>query len=108
MPWLFLLAYWCSGLAGLIYEVCWTRLLTLYLGHTTAAASAVVGAFLGGLAVGAAIAGRLALRLTRRASLFAYLALELAVAGVALVLPLEVRAFTPVLRVAYSNGDPGF
>lgn len=107
MPWLFLVAYWCSGLAGLIYEVCWTRLLTLYLGHTTAAASAVVGAFLGGLAVGAAFAGRLALRLSRRASLFAYLALELAVAIVALTLPLEVRAFTPLLRLAYSNGDPG-
>jgi spermidine synthase len=107
MPWLFLLAYWCSGLAGLIYEVCWTRLLTLYLGHTTAAASAVVGAFLGGLAVGAAVAGRLAVGLTRRTSLFAYLALELAVAVVALVLPLEVRAFTPILRLAYSNGDPG-
>ena len=45
--WLFLAAYTCSGLAGLVYEVTWTRLLTLYLGHTTAAASAVVAAFLG-------------------------------------------------------------
>ena len=51
---LFLLAYACSGFAGLIYQVCWTRLLTLYIGHTTAAASAVVAAFLGGLAAGAA------------------------------------------------------
>ena len=49
--WLFLAAYTCSGLAGLVYEVTWTRLLTLYLGHTTAAASAVVAAFLGGLAI---------------------------------------------------------
>jgi predicted membrane-bound spermidine synthase len=45
--WLFLVAYACSGLAGLIYEVSWTRLLTLHIGHTTAAASAVVAAFLG-------------------------------------------------------------
>lgn len=108
MPWLFLVAYWCSGLAGLIYEVCWTRLLTLYLGHTTAAASAVVAAFLGGLAVGAGVGGRFAQRLSRRTSLLAYLALELAVAIVALVLPLEVRAFTPLLRLAYANSDPGF
>ena len=42
--WLFLVAYTCSGLAGLIYEVTWTRLLTLYIGHTTAAASTVVAA----------------------------------------------------------------
>ena len=39
---LFLLAYICSGLAGLVYEVSWTRLLTLYIGHSTAAASTVV------------------------------------------------------------------
>ena len=58
VPWLFLLAYICSGLAGLVYEVSWTRLLTLYIGHTTAAAAAVVAAFLGGLAVGAASGGR--------------------------------------------------
>src|SRR4029434_6713734 len=58
--WLFLIAYMCSGLAGLVYEVTWTRLLTLYLGHTTAAASAVVSAFLGGLAIGAAIGRPLA------------------------------------------------
>ena len=41
-------------MAGLVYEVSWTRLLTLYIGHSTAAAGAVVAAFLGGLALGAA------------------------------------------------------
>ena len=40
----FLLAYTCSGFAGLVYEVTWTRQLTLYMGHTTAAASTVVAA----------------------------------------------------------------
>jgi DNA-binding MarR family transcriptional regulator len=40
--WLFLAAYACSGLAGLVYEVSWTRLATLYMGHTTAAASGLV------------------------------------------------------------------
>jgi hypothetical protein len=34
-----LLAYSCSGFAGLVYEIAWTRLLTLHLGHTTAAVS---------------------------------------------------------------------
>ena len=34
--WLFLAAYAFSGLAGLIYEVSWTRLVTLYMGHTVA------------------------------------------------------------------------
>jgi predicted membrane-bound spermidine synthase len=65
-------------LAGLVYEVTWTRLLTLYLGHTTAAASAVVAAFLGGLAIGAAIGGRFASSWTPRRCLRAYVALEIA------------------------------
>ncbi|MEO8679486.1 MAG: spermine synthase, partial [Vicinamibacterales bacterium] len=107
MPWLFLLAYACSGLAGLIYEVSWTRLLTLYIGHTTAAASAVVAAFLGGLAVGAWAGGAIASRLSPRRSLHTYIGLELAVAVFAIVLPFELNALTPVLRWAYADGAPG-
>jgi spermidine synthase len=43
--------YTLSGAAGLVYEVAWTRLLTLELGHTVAAASIVLAAFMGGLAI---------------------------------------------------------
>jgi spermidine synthase len=106
VAWLFLAAYTCSGLAGLIYEVCWTRLLTLYIGHTTAAASAVVAAFLGGLAVGAAAAGPIASRLSPRQALQAYIGLELGVVVAAWLLPYELSALTPVLRWAYGDGDP--
>ena len=105
--WLFLLAYACSGLAGLIYEVSWTRLLTLYIGHTTAAASAVVAAFLGGLALGAGAGGAIASRLSPRRSLQVYIALELAVVVLALLLPLELAALKPLLRWAYGDGAPG-
>jgi spermidine synthase len=104
---LFLVAYTCSGLAGLVYEVSWTRLLTLYIGHTTAAASAVVAAFLGGLAVGAALGGRVAARLRPTQSLQAYVGLELVVALFALLLPWELRALTPLLRWAYADAAPG-
>lgn len=107
MNWLFLAAYTCSGLAGLIYEVSWTRWLTLYIGHTTAAASAVVAAFLGGLAAGAWGGGAIASRLTPRASLTAYVGLEIFVAIVAIVLPFELTALTPLLKWSYHNGDPG-
>src|SRR3954466_12198293 len=99
---LFLVAYTCSGLAGLVYEVSWTRLLTLYLGHTTAAASAVVAAFLGGLALGAAGGGAIAARLQPARALRAYAGLEILVALFALLLPFELRALTPVLRWAYA------
>ena len=104
---LFLLAYTFSGLAGLIYEVSWTRLLTLYIGHTTAAASAVVAAFLGGLAVGAALGGRVASRLDPRSCLKAYVGLELSVVVFAFVLPFELSLLTPLLRSAYADGAPG-
>jgi spermidine synthase len=102
--WIFLIAYTCSGLAGLVYEVTWTRLLTLYIGHTTAAASVVVAAFLGGLAIGAAVGGRVATALTPRRSLQLYVGLELAVALCALLLPFELKWFGPVLRWAYQDG----
>ena len=107
MPWLFLLAYTCSGLAGLIYEVSWTRLLTLHIGHTTAAASAVVAAFLGGLAVGAAGGGAWASRLTARWSLQIYIGLELVVVIAAALLPFELASLTPLLRWAYADAAPG-
>jgi len=105
--WLFLIAYTCSGLAGLVYEVTWTRWLTLYIGHTTAAASAVVAAFLGGLAIGAAIGGRIASTLSPRNSLKAYVGLELAVALFAVLLPFELRLLSPVLQWAYQDGSGG-
>jgi spermidine synthase len=104
---LFLLAYTCSGFAGLVYEVSWTRLLTLYIGHTTAAASAVVAAFLGGLAIGAAGGGSVAARLQPRQSLQGYVALELLVIVFAILLPFELRALTPLLRWAYADASPG-
>lgn len=107
MPWLFLLAYTCSGMAGLIYEVSWTRLLTLYVGHTTAAAAAVVAAFLGGLAGGAAWGGRVASRWSRDRALTGYVWLEVAVAVAALAVPLALRASTPLLSAAYGSDGSG-
>ena len=105
---LFPVAYVLSGLAGLVYEVSWTRLLTLYIGHTTAAASAVVAAFLGGMALGAFIGGRGADRLSPRGSLKGYVLLELSVAALALALPYELAALSPVLASAYRDGNPGW
>jgi spermidine synthase len=106
VSWLFLLAYTCSGFAGLIYQVCWTRVLTLYIGHTTAAASAVVAAFLGGLALGASAGGIVASRITARQAVVGYAGLEVAIAVIALLLPFEVRGLTPLLAWAYNEPAP--
>ena len=55
-----------------------------------------VAAFLGGLAVGATVAGLLTSRLSPRDSLRGYIALEIIVSVVALALPFELQALTPL------------
>jgi spermidine synthase len=97
---LFVLLYAASGAAALVYEVTWTRLLTLQLGHTVAAASTVLAAFMGGLALGAWIAGAFAARATLRA----YAILEIVVAICALLLPAALAASVPALAWAYADG----
>jgi spermidine synthase len=103
----FLFVYALSGAAALIYEVCWTRLLTLHMGHTVASVSTVLAAFMGGLAAGAAVAGRLSARVNRQPALRAYAGLEIAIGGFALILPFLLAALDPILSGAYANGDGG-
>jgi len=50
--------FFFSGLCGLIYEVVWSRLLTLVFGNTTYAISTVVGVFMFGLALGSYLCGK--------------------------------------------------
>ena len=45
-------AFALSGLAGLIYELAWTRYLALLVGHSAFAQVLVLAVFLGGTAVG--------------------------------------------------------
>lgn len=103
----FLLVYAASGAAALIYEVAWTRLLTLYLGHGVAAASTVLAAFMGGLAIGAAVAGPRSDRLTRQAAMQLYARLEIGIAVLAVLVPFALAATTPLLRGAYADGNSG-
>jgi spermidine synthase len=103
----FALVFAASGAAALIYEVTWTRLLTLQLGHGVAAASTVLAAFMGGLAVGSAVGGRWGQRLSGGTALRVYAGLELAIAVLALVLPFELRALDPLLVWAYADGAGG-
>jgi spermidine synthase len=104
---LFTLVFAASGAAALIYEVTWTRLLGLQLGHGVAAASTVLAAFMGGLAIGSAAGGRVGARLDRTRALRVYASLEIAIALLALLLPLELRAVNPLLAFAYADGAGG-
>src|SRR3954468_4737451 len=107
---LFVLLYAASGAAALVYEVTWTRLLTLQLGHTVAAASTVLAAFMGGLALGAWFVplGSLAHAAppvrSRGSLLRAYALLELSAAACALLLPAALNTSVPALAWAYADG----
>ena len=101
------LIFAASGAAALIYEVTWTRLLTLQVGHGVAAASTVLAAFMGGLAIGSAVGGRVGARMDAVAALRLYAALEIAIAVLALVLPFELGALDPLLASAYADGAGG-
>ena len=103
----FTVIFAASGAAALIYEVTWTRLLTLQVGHGVAATSTVLAAFMGGLAVGSALSGRLSAGLSPARALRVYAALELAIGVLALLLPLELSALSPLLSRAYADGSGG-
>jgi len=51
-----------SGMAALIYEIHWTREISLVIGSTTYALSTVLAAFLSGLAAGAFFGGKMSVK----------------------------------------------
>ena len=51
------LAFFLSGVAGLIYESIWSRYLGLFVGHTAYAQVITLTIFLGGLSLGSILVG---------------------------------------------------
>ena len=73
-----------SGFAGLGYEIVWTRMLAVSLGHELVAVLGVISALFGGLALGSLLLGR-AIAASRRPAGW-YAGLELVIGAWALVL----------------------
>ncbi|HYE30450.1 MAG TPA: fused MFS/spermidine synthase [Methylomirabilota bacterium] len=82
---LVLICFFLSGVAGLVYQVAWSRYLALFLGHTSYAVVAVLVAFMGGLAIGNAVLGRMADRIRKPLALYAWL--EIGIGLYALLFP---------------------
>ena len=91
---LLLPAFFASGLAALIFELCWTRLLLLSLGTTATAIGVVLGAFMGGMALGSALSGRRFI--TRRDPVSTFTVLEAFIGFYALVSPSLLHAIGAV------------
>jgi spermidine synthase len=104
-----LLAYplfFASGMAGLIYEVVWTRLLLYVFGAGIYAVSAVLAAFMAGLALGSFALGRASDRLEKPLRLYAILEAGIGVAGIAL--PFILRRISVVDAWAYERWGQDF
>ena len=56
-PWIYFL-FLFSGVASLIYQVVWVRMLTLVFGHTIYSVSIVLSAFMAGLGLGSYMWGK--------------------------------------------------
>ncbi|MBP6875725.1 MAG: fused MFS/spermidine synthase [Candidatus Eisenbacteria bacterium] len=104
---LLLLAFFLSGIAGLVYEIAWMRSLELVFGGSTPAVSTVLAAFMGGLALGSGILGRRFDRMKLRPlTLYGYLEAGIAVA--ALIVPLGLGLSSALYRASYGVEGPGF
>ncbi len=97
--WIVLIGFGLSGAAALIYEVAWTRSLTLILGSTTYALSTMLGTFMGGLALGGYIGGLLADRRKNLLMIFGLLELGIGIFGL-ITIPL-INSLPPLYFKVY-------
>ena len=95
MPLWVIACFLCSGAAGLLYEVVWSKQLTYLLGGSLQSVATVVAAFLGGLALGARVLGSKLAARPRLARSYALLEVGVALLGL-LMLPLLRSLDAPV------------
>jgi spermidine synthase len=101
--WIFLF-FFVSGATGLIYEVVWTRLLTLIMGNTHYSIATVLTAFMGGLALGSFVGGKIIDRAFN--PLAAYAILEAGIGIYCLLIPFLIDLAFPLFQWIYLNlGD---
>lgn len=99
-----LLALALSGMAGLVDEVVWARVLSALFGSVLAATGLLMALFMACLGLGAHWGGRFAPRLKR--PLVAYGLLEAAVGGLVLATPALLRALEPWILGLYRVHAP--
>lgn len=95
------LMVFCSGVAGLAYQVLWMRQLGLLFGNTSHAAAVTLGAFFLGLAVGSWVWGGRAAR--SRNPLRLYAQLEFGIAATALVYFVILALFRALYPSVYQS-----
>lgn len=77
------IAFLLSGMSGLIYQIVWVRMLTRYLGSTTASTSVILCVFMCGLSMGAYFGGKFANRIKK--IIITYIIIEISIAVTAML-----------------------
>jgi spermidine synthase len=93
--------FFLSGIAGLVYQVLWLRLLSLTFGVTVYAATTVLAAFMAGLGTGSFLGGRLAARTSNPLRWFGVA--ELLIGVSALATPAALAAATGLYASLHST-----
>jgi spermidine synthase len=100
----FLVLFFVSGFAALVYQVVWQRMLTFFGGADVYSVTIIVSAFMGGLGVGNLAGGHLADRLDARTRLVAFALCEIAVAAFAIF---SANIYYDILYVRLADWVPG-
>ena len=95
-----------SGASGLIYQVIWTRQLTLIFGSTIFAVSTVLTAFMAGLALGSFYLGRIADREPHPLRMYAYL--EAGIGVFAIIFPILLNFLNAIYILTYRGLNAEF
>ena len=101
------LSLFLSGASGLLFQVVWIRQLSLILGSSTQAITAVLVAFMGGMAAGAWLLGPRADRAGPRGAVTMYAFLQLGILVSAAVLTFLNPLLMPLMGTAYTALGPG-
>ena len=103
---LILVFFFLSGACGLIYEVVWTRLLTLVIGNTVFSVTTVLTAFMAGLAIGSYGAGRLMTRSFHPVKVYGIL--EGGIGLYCLLIPGLLQLVIPLYQLIYNELTTSF
>jgi spermidine synthase len=100
---LILSCFFLSGVAGLIYEILWVRMIDKVIGSAPFAVATVLSIFMGGLALGSYVAGKYIDRIPSKSNLLSlYGMVEVAIGICALLIPLFTIMAKPIYAIAYN------
>jgi spermidine synthase len=96
--------FFFSGLAGLIYQILWLRMIDKVIGSAPFAVATVLSVFMGGLALGSWLAGKYIDRISSRGNLLSlYGKAEFGIGLYGLLLPFFIRMAKPIYVLAYNS-----